>query len=211
MTDVASLVECAGENVLEESDEQLCGNWCGALHYSSSPACTATSCSAFARQYDADAGWTPPPMESAPSCTGFVPSDAGVADAGSGIAGCESDAGADAAVDAGSDASAGNIGGDAGPSNDGGATPSGDAGAMDAGGGDASVSPAPDAGGPDGAAPFPDGSTTPVPPIEPDDGCDCSVRGGRTKPPDLAGLGVALWLLGRGLRSRKRRERASGT
>jgi hypothetical protein len=213
MSDTASFVmrngdpatPCERENLAADVDveDQLCRNWCGALHYSDSPFCSVMSCSAFARDYDLMAGWVPPPTESAASCSGFVPGQAGGSDAGSGIPGCESDAGPNAGVDAGSSdggAPSEDDGSVAAPAGDGSASVPGSEGGVStpAGG------PASDAGL-EAATPAIDSSINPGEGEEPGgDGCDCSVRGGTT-PPDLAGLGMVLWLLGRSARLRSRK------
>jgi hypothetical protein len=200
LNDTDGYVSCSGEDDLSMNarvDQQLCGGWCGPRHLPSSPFCAETSCGLASRADDISAGWVEPPGVAAPSCTGFVAADAG---SGRAFPGCDSDGGvADAGT--GSDNDAGSSGGtDSGTSTDGGGTLSGnDAGAT----GDAGIGARDSSVASDGAAGEADGSAEP--PMETDDGCDCSVRAGRTRAPDLAGLGVALWLLGRGWRSRRRR------
>jgi hypothetical protein len=189
MAETTGFVSCSGADDLAASDRvdmQLCSGWCGPTHFAASASCDEMSCVAEARAYDLTAGWITPPGQSAPSCTGFEPSDAG--GTGGGVPGCGSDAGADAGET--SDASVSPIP-DAGPSNDASAAPGRDA----------------------SAAPGRDGSTSPTDPGEGEepggDGCDCSVRRDKPAVPDLAGLGVMLWLLGRSRRFGSRQSRPS--
>jgi hypothetical protein len=197
LNDVDGFVSCSGTDDLSMNaavNEQVCGGWCGQVHLASSPFCASTSCVEESLAYDRDAGWVEPPGVDAPSCAGFVPADANSPRT---YPGCDSDGGP------GRDA-----GGDAG-----GSTGDMDAGARsDAGGApDDAGSPAGDGatgGSRDGSMTAPDAGSETEPPVETDDGCDCSVRAGHQKLPDLAGLGVGLWLLARGVRTRKRRNDA---
>jgi hypothetical protein len=207
LNDTAGFVACSGADdlsMLPKVDAQLCGAWCGPAHLSSSGVCDETSCVAASRAYDTDAGWIEPPGLMAPSCSGFQPADAG---SPRGFPGCDdADAGADAGQGGGADGGGANGGADGGTPADGGGTaqeggsPSNDAGmsASDSGsGGSRDASAAADSGaGDSGGAPEDDGT---------DDGCDCSVRAGQHKLPDLAGFGLAVWLLAQRLRARRRR------
>jgi hypothetical protein len=198
LNDTNGYVSCSGEDDLSMNpkvDQQLCGAWCGPRHMPSSPFCAETSCGLASRADDLDAGWVEPPGLAAPSCMDFVPADANSPRA---FPGCDDDAGV---TGGGSDAGGSAGGSDSGAATDGGgALPGNDAGGS--GAGDATVSARDGSVARDGGA---GEAGSAEPPMETDGGCDCSVRAGRTRAPDLAGLGVALWLLGRSWRSRRRR------
>ncbi|HTU58711.1 MAG TPA: hypothetical protein VMF89_09760, partial [Polyangiales bacterium] len=75
MNDVLSLQSCPSQPIEgnKQAIDQLCNKWCGAQHFSSSPACASSpalaSCVAFGRAYDADAGIVEAPGDfAAPSC-----------------------------------------------------------------------------------------------------------------------------------------------
>jgi hypothetical protein len=202
MNQVDGFVACSGADDLSMKpavDEQLCGAWCGELHLASSSFCATASCGLASRAYDVDAGWVEPPGIEAPSCTGFDPA---TANSPRGFPGCDGDGGV---PDAGPGDAGGAAGGtDSGGTPGGGAAGGGDAGSGGTTAGDAGAGSARDGGGgaPGGGSDAGNGAEAPM---ETDEGCDCSVRAGHKKLPDLAGFGVALWLIVRNLRARKRR------
>jgi hypothetical protein len=137
----------------------------------------------------------------APSCSGFQPADAG---SPRGFPGCNGeDAGP--GTDAGTGGDGGSPGGtDSGtPQDSGAALDGGGGGGSDAGPGASDGGGSRDAGATADASARDGGEESQEP--DTDDGCDCSVRAGHRKLPDLAGFGLALWLLTRRLRAPKRR------
>lgn len=106
MTDAASLVSCQGEILTQspEAKEQLCGGYCGALHFASAPLCSIYNdpkalCGLGALKYDREAMWEPPPGAGT-RCAGFEKAgDAGVTLADASVGGAQ-DAGVSSPPDA---------------------------------------------------------------------------------------------------------------
>lgn len=89
--EVLTLASCQSQPIAANAKaiDQLCNKWCGPLHFASSPACASSpalaSGVAFAKAYDADAGFVELPGDlGAPRCAAppLPPPDAGGANAG---------------------------------------------------------------------------------------------------------------------------------